>query len=207
MSKPKHPTSRRPLALVLGLLVASVAGGCGGCEEKPPETAPDATDAETAERDPGVDREKAADEADEQAVSLALSVNDDARYLAGNLEAENTPDEPAPDPQPNIANKPRETNGSIKTAELQKVFGKYSAQAQKCYERALKKDPNLAGRLFLSITISTDGSVASVDAQPDTLRSDEVNQCLEQLAEGWSFPKPTGGAAKVRKPYSFSPKQ
>ncbi len=207
MSKLKYCTTQGFSRVLTSLLVATslLAGGCEGCGDKPDDE-PEPQDTEPVEPDTSsVDMEKASEEAENTAATLAINVADETRYITGNMEAENTPDEPAP--TPNVQGQRREANGSIPAADLQKVFRKHSGQAQKCYERALKRNQNLAGRVLLEITIGRDGSVVSVDARGDTLQSNQVNGCLEELAQGWSFPSPSGGAARVRKPYTFSPKR
>jgi hypothetical protein len=207
MSKLKCSTTQGFSRVLTSLLVATslLAGGCEGCGEQTDDE-PEPQDTAPAEPDTSsVDMEKASEEAEKMAATVAINVTDETRYITGNVEAQNTPDEPAP--TPNVRNQRREANGSIPAADLQKVFRKYSGQTQKCYERALKKNPNLAGRVLLELTIDPDGSVAAASAQGDTLRSNEVNSCLEELASGWSFPSPSGGAARVRKPYTFSPKR
>lgn len=207
MSKLTYSTTQGVSRILTSLLVATslLAGGCEGCGDKSDDE-PEPQDTEPVEPDTSsVDMEKASEEAENMAATLAINIADETRYITGNMEAENTPDEPAP--TPGVRGQRREATGSIPAKELQKVFRQHSGQTQKCYERALKKNPNLAGRVFLELTVSRDGSVAAVNAQGDTLQSDQVNGCLEELARGWSFPSPSGGAAEVRKPYTFSPKR
>ena len=146
--------------------------------------------------------EKAKEQAEEEAISRALAMADNSRYISGNLEAEKKPSEPAPS-----VRKPANPSGTIDTAKLRAVFRETSGQARDCYERALKQNPNLAGKVILSITIATDGSVSSAVANGQTLNNAKVNSCLEQQAKRWTFPKPEGGAARVNKPYNFSPKR
>lgn len=207
MSKLTYSTTQGVSRILISLLVATslLAGGCEGCGDKPDDE-PEPQDTQTVEPDTSsVDMEKASEEAENMAVTLAINIADETRYMTGNMEARNTPDEPAP--TPHAQEQRREATGSIPTADLKKVFRKHSGQTQKCYERALKKNPNLAGKVLLELTIGRDGSVSSVTAQGDTLQSNQVNSCLEKLAQGWSFPSPSGGPARVRKPYTFSPKR
>src|SRR5581483_9643502 len=43
-----------------------------------------------------------------------------------------------------------------------------------CYEKALKRNPNLAGKVQLRFTISSVGKVAAADIENNTLGDDEV---------------------------------
>jgi TonB family protein len=101
---------------------------------------------------------------------------------------------------------PDELEGKIPAEELQNFFREYSAATRECYERQLKKNPSLQGRVMLRLTIGSDGSVAEADVQGETLRDDQVNACIENRVRGWKFPEPSGGAAEVTKPFTFRPK-
>jgi len=193
------------LASICLLVVA--ATGCRACGE-PPDDQPEEVDtgSEEPEQVDTGPSEQALEDAEDSAVSIAVSMGDNSRYIAGNVEAQNTPDEPAPDPTP-TPRIPDETSGSLQPAQLQKVFSKHAGEAQKCYERALKMNQSLSGRVVLTLTIGRDGSVAAADARGDTLNDNNVNDCLERQARAWTFPEPSGGAAKVRKPFTFSPKR
>lgn len=200
--RPNHPPPRS-VACLLGLVViiGSLAGceGCEGCGDKKPKKKKEVK-LDVAPQEPDGDPlEEAKEQAEEEAVSIAVRTNENARYISGNIEAKNRPD----DPEPRV---PQKTPGSVDTAALQKVFSQHDGAMQDCYERALKKNPNLAGRVTLTITISRSGGVAAATATPGSLSSAQVNECLERQALRWKFPPPTGGAAKVRKPYTFSPK-
>jgi hypothetical protein len=203
-SSNRHLRSTLSLLLVAGLATAGLTG-CEGCGDKPEEkkdTQPAEPEEDVQEEKDTVDMEKAREEAEEAAIGISISMLDTAKYISGNVEAEEEPSKPAPS-----VRKPDNPSGTIDTAKLRAVFRDTSGQARDCYERALKQNPNLAGKVILSITIATDGSVSSAVANGQTLNNAKVNSCLEQQARRWSFPKPEGGAARVNKPYTFSPKQ
>ena len=70
-----------------------------------------------------------------------------------------------------------------------------------CYNRALRRDPALTGRIVLSFLIER-GAVAKtkIDAPDPTFES-----CLDQTVRGWTFPSPEGaGRVVVHYPVVFS---
>jgi hypothetical protein len=71
-----------------------------------------------------------------------------------------------------------------------------NAAIRSCYERELKLNPNLKGKLGMRITISTSGKVSEVEVDEDTLHSDAVASCIRGLIRFWNFPfKPEQDAA------------
>ncbi len=71
-----------------------------------------------------------------------------------------------------------------------------------CYERALKNDPTLAGKIILRIAITPAGTVSSVDVDDESLGSPEVAACLRATVARWRFPA-TGHALEVAFPFVF----
>ena len=71
-----------------------------------------------------------------------------------------------------------------------------------CYERALKRNPNLGGKLELQFTISAVGKVTGAEIGTDTLHDDEVGQCITSIVRSWRFPAPDGGG-EVHFSYPF----
>lgn len=206
-ASPRCPrlSSRAGWLLVLSLFLSAGCETCSGCGAEQKDEEPDLGTIDTFEPDPGEDPlAGAAEEAKKKAVSVAVGRSDEARFLAGDIAADRE-EESSPSPTPNTV--PAEPEGKIAADELQKVFRENSAAYRECYERQLKKNPSLQGRVILNLTIASDGSVARADVQGDTLLDEHVNSCIEDRVRNWSFPEPSGGAAKVRKPFTFSPEK
>jgi len=74
-----------------------------------------------------------------------------------------------------------------------------------CYERALQKDPTLAGKVVVQFTIGADGTVTQAGIQSTTLNHEPVESCMVGRFEQMLFPAPAGGGVViVRYPFVFS---
>lgn len=73
---------------------------------------------------------------------------------------------------------------------------------RRCYERGLKRDPSLVGKLVLSIRVAPDGHVAraTLEGTGGPKLPLDVESCMQMEARGWLFPKPTGGAVVFEVP-------
>ena len=76
-----------------------------------------------------------------------------------------------------------------------------------CYERALKRNPNLSGKLVVRWTITAAGTVSGVDIDQDSLGDSEVTNCIKGLVARWRFPAPSGGSVEVSFPFVFQASQ
>ena len=76
-----------------------------------------------------------------------------------------------------------------------------------CYERALKRNPNLSGKVVIHWTITQAGTVSGVDVETDTLGDAEVASCIKSLIARWRFPAPAGGSVDVSFPFVFQASQ
>jgi len=72
-----------------------------------------------------------------------------------------------------------------------------------CYEKALKRNPSLGGKIVLYWTITAAGTVADVDVEADTLGDPEVTSCITKFVQRWRFPRPSGGSVDVSFPFVF----
>jgi hypothetical protein len=72
-----------------------------------------------------------------------------------------------------------------------------------CYERALKRNPNLSGKIVMHWTITPAGTVQGVDVEQDSMGDSEVSTCIKVLIARWRFPAPSGGAVEVGFPFVF----
>jgi hypothetical protein len=71
------------------------------------------------------------------------------------------------------------------------IKARYQARVNACYQRALKSNPSLQGKVTLSFTIGIAGNV--VKANADGFDSG-VDQCIEREARTWRFDKPESPA-------------
>jgi TonB family protein len=76
-----------------------------------------------------------------------------------------------------------------------------------CYERALKRNPNLSGKVKVRWTITAAGTVAAVEIEEDSLGDNEVSSCIKGLVSRWRFPAPSGGSVDVVYPFVFQASQ
>lgn len=80
-------------------------------------------------------------------------------------------------------------------------------KVQRCYEKALQKQPTLAGKVVVEFTISPAGAVSEANADDETTMPDAtVVRCVRETIEGLRFPKPDDGApVTVKYPFVLSP--
>ena len=74
---------------------------------------------------------------------------------------------------------------------------------QGCYERELKLEPTLKGKLAVRITINTQGKVSDTEMDEDTLHSDAVISCIKGLIRFWKFPFTPESDAAVQFSWNF----
>jgi TonB family protein len=72
-----------------------------------------------------------------------------------------------------------------------------------CYERALKQQPNLAGKLVIRFTIAPAGTVPSVEVDEDTLGAPAVAACVRAVILRWRFTAPGEEPVEVSFPFVF----
>lgn len=73
-----------------------------------------------------------------------------------------------------------------------------------CYERALRNNPTLSGRLDVRFTIGTSGRVTSASSS-GLAAAPEVGTCVVQRIRGLVFPTPSGGSVDFSFPFTFTP--
>jgi TonB family protein len=72
-----------------------------------------------------------------------------------------------------------------------------------CYERALKRKPNLSGKVKMRWTITAAGTVSGVEVEADSMGDAEVAACIKGLIRRWRFLAPSGGSVEVVYPFLF----
>lgn len=187
------------------LLFLSLFGlhGCDSCspaEIEEPQTIIPQPEPEP-EPEPVDPLKEAREAAEKDAESGAVAVSDLARIVAADVEVlKNQPQRP-------VANRPKTEpeTGQIDVREVKRVFGLSDIAMRKCYERQLKGNPGLEGKVALEVLIRSDGTVGATKARGISLNNSAVFDCMERQAKTLKFPSPSGGAVRVNNPYTFSP--
>lgn len=81
---------------------------------------------------------------------------------------------------------PAATSGALDPAEISRVIRTRSNVVRACFERGVRDDPNLGGRVMMRITIQPSGAVSDV-VSSSTL-SASVLRCMEDAVRGTTFP-------------------
>ena len=98
-------------------------------------------------------------------------------------------------------------DGELDPAMVAKEVRTRLGAIKACYERALKRNPNLSGKIVIHWTITQAGTVSGVDVEQDTLGDAEVASCIKSLIARWRFPAPSGGSVEVSFPFVFQSSQ
>jgi outer membrane biosynthesis protein TonB len=98
-------------------------------------------------------------------------------------------------------------DGELDPAMVAKEVRTRLGAIKACYERGLKRNPNLSGKVVIHWTITQAGTVSGVDVEQDTLGDAEVASCIKSLIARWRFPAPSGGSVEVSFPFVFQSSQ
>jgi hypothetical protein len=98
-------------------------------------------------------------------------------------------------------------DGELDPAMVAKEVRTRLGAIKACYERGLKRNPNLSGKVVIHWTITQAGTVSGVDVEQDTLGDAEVASCIKSLVARWRFPAPSGGSVEVSFPFVFQSSQ
>jgi TonB family protein len=77
-----------------------------------------------------------------------------------------------------------------------------------CYERELKRNPTLAGKVTIQFTIELQGNVSAVRVVENTTRDEAVGSCVANAVQRFRFnPGPQGGSVSFSYPFVFAPQK
>ena len=97
-------------------------------------------------------------------------------------------------------------NGRENASLIAALRGK-GGQARSCYERALRTNSTLQGRMTLRVTVGATGEVCSAAVGTDGLGDPGVTNCVLGQFRAASFPPPQGGCVNTEVPLNFVPKK
>jgi len=93
-----------------------------------------------------------------------------------------------------------------KVEDVLSVINDHYSAIEYCYRRALRKNPDLKGKVSIRFTINPDGSVGSVEILSSTLNSPEVERCIVSKMKRWrdfGAVDPKWGVAVFRQDFIF----
>jgi TonB family protein len=96
-----------------------------------------------------------------------------------------------------------DVDGSLDPKLITKTIRARMAGFKACYENALKRSPNLQGKVTVSFTIDEEGRVSEASVETDTLGDPEVSRCIVGLFKRIRFPKPDEGSVAASFPFVF----
>jgi len=76
---------------------------------------------------------------------------------------------------------------------------------QGCYEKELKRNPSLKGKVMVRFNILPSGRTGEVEIEENTLGSDAVASCIRTAVRGWTFPFKPDDEVPVAYPFVFTP--
>jgi TonB family protein len=77
------------------------------------------------------------------------------------------------------------------------------AGLQRCYERLLRRKPDLAGTAVFDVTVSSDGKVDRVQCVSISAASVDLAACILDQVRTWTFRPPPGETVVFRYPVTF----
>jgi hypothetical protein len=76
---------------------------------------------------------------------------------------------------------------------------------QSCYEKELKRNPSLKGKVVVRFTIKPSGRAGDIEIEENTLGSEAVGSCIRTTIRSWVFPFKPDSETAVSYPFVFAP--
>lgn len=95
--------------------------------------------------------------------------------------------------------------GSLDGRKVASVIKRRSSALKACYEKRLKRDPKLAGKVVVQFEILPSGRIGATTVKKNTTKDAELAKCLSSTIKRFRFPKPDGGSINFAFPFVFSP--
>ena len=123
-------------------------------------------------------------------------------------EAPETDEDKAPE-QKTKKRKPRKPSAPqspIDAAKYNAFINSRFGQVRACYERRLKVNALLEGKVDVNISVNDRGRVNSITVNRDTVGDREMLTCVKKTVKSWEFPEPEGGGVVLAKTFMFKKK-
>jgi hypothetical protein len=101
--------------------------------------------------------------------------------------------------------KPDVESSEVDREKLAAFVRARKAAIQQCYEKELKRNPSLKGKVVVRFSISSAGRTKDIDIEENTLNNEAVAACIKTTIRGWVFPFKPDSDVAVAYPFVFSP--
>ena len=81
-----------------------------------------------------------------------------------------------------------EVYGDVDKKMVKAVIRRRMSGLKACYEKALRSQPDLSGRMSISIEVAVIGRVTRVSIESDTVGDSKVQSCVKAKIKSWRFP-------------------
>lgn len=98
---------------------------------------------------------------------------------------------------PSVRQAAAEVKGSLDKDIIRRIVRAHINEVRYCYNQGLLKDPTLSGRVKITFTIGSAGSVTDATLDESTVSDATVGTCIAKAIKRWKFPKPDGGGNVV----------
>lgn len=109
------------------------------------------------------------------------------------------------DPGTAAAKAATKTGGGRDREEVEEIFDQNKGAIYALYNRALRDNPALQGKLVLRLTIQPDGSVSDCEVVSSELKDPDLEKKLVDRVKLFRFPAKDIGAVTTTKPIDFFP--
>lgn len=90
--------------------------------------------------------------------------------------------------------------GRLDKSAIESVFSSRQSAIKMCYQRSLKVNPNISGKVTIRFTIGEAGTVTDIYVLENTTGDPDVAACIVQKVRTWRFTPPEGGPVTVTMP-------
>jgi hypothetical protein len=97
------------------------------------------------------------------------------------------------------------TNGRLPPEIIQRIVRMNDGRYRACYERGLRTNPALAGRVTVKFVVDRTGAVALATDGGSDIPDESVRRCVIAAFGSLTFPAPDSGTVTVAYPIVFSP--
>jgi hypothetical protein len=104
-------------------------------------------------------------------------------------------------PSANVNDIPLPETGRLDAKMITQIVTANRKAIEICYQRALKGNQQIGGKVEFSVTVQPSGSVDKVKVVSSRFQGTELARCIAKKIENWRFPSFNGDAQKIVIPF------